>query len=126
MACVTALSACGRLRMTMPAVPRRSNRISADGFKRPHAAPAGTRATPRRSASAPFRIGTLSSEHPRVRIRYRPALVERQHAFDAAYQRPDEPPGEHSKTDDNEHQDPSDGQVSEPDPEGPNLKAVVC
>src|SRR5262245_17357913 len=33
MAWVTALSACGRLRMTMPAVPRRSNRMSAFALK---------------------------------------------------------------------------------------------
>src|SRR5262245_51467758 len=102
MAWVTALSACGRLRMTTPATPRRWNRISEVSLK------------------------SMSSEHPRARIRNRPMLVERQHALDVAYERPDEPPQEHDRPDDDQRQDRSDHQIEQPNPKGADLKPVMC
>src|SRR5215475_13626978 len=66
-----------------------------------------------------------SSEHPRARIRNRFVFIERQHAFDVAHQRPDEPPEQHGDSDDHTGQDYSDCKIQEPDPERANLKPAM-
>src|SRR5215475_723104 len=68
---------------------------------------------------------TASSEHPRARICNRLVVIERQHAFDVAYERPDEPPEQHSDPDDHAGQDDSDRKIQEPNPERANLKPIM-
>src|SRR5262245_49032128 len=89
--------------MTTPAVPRRSNRMSVVLLK-------------------------TSSEQPRARVRNRPMLVERQHSFDVAYERPDEPPEEqrrHDRLDGAQRQDHPDRKTKQSDPEGADLEPVM-
>src|SRR6516164_2815511 len=66
-----------------------------------------------------------SSEHPRARIRNRFVVIERQHAFDVAHERPDEPPEQHGDPNDGRGEDYSDCNIQETDPERADLKAVM-
>src|SRR6266446_2908419 len=66
-----------------------------------------------------------SSEHPRARIRNRFVVIERQHAFDVAHERPDEPQEQHSDPNDGRGEDYSDCNIQKPDPERANLKPVM-
>src|SRR5262249_23527076 len=75
---------------------------------------------PRRRSDA-----TASSEQPRARIRNRLVFIERQHAFDVAHERPDEPQEQHGDPKDGGGEDYSDCNIQEPDPERANLKPVM-
>src|SRR5215813_2631569 len=75
---------------------------------------------PRRRSDA-----TASSEQPRARIRNRLVFIERQHAFDVAHERPDEPQEQHGDPNDGGGEDYSDCNIQEPDPERANLKPVM-
>src|SRR5262249_30044555 len=66
-----------------------------------------------------------SSKHPRARIRNRFVVIQRQHAFDVAHERPDEPPEQHGDPDDGRGEDYSDGKIQKSDPERADLKAVM-
>src|SRR5262245_65508421 len=68
---------------------------------------------------------TTSSAHPGARIRNRFVFIERQHAFDVAHERPDEPPEQHGDPDDHTGQNYSDCKIQEPDPERANLKPAM-
>src|SRR6476469_5376583 len=105
MAWVSALSAAGRFRVTMPAVPRRSNRMSVE--------PPGN--------SWPSSL----SEHPGCRISDRAVFVQQQRSLDDSDQRPDEPPRIDNKPDQDKDQDGPDHEIQNPDPEGIDLEAIV-
>src|SRR6266568_3109647 len=66
-----------------------------------------------------------SSKQPRGRVADRLALVQRENAFDATDQGPDEPPEQDRQSDDNEGEDDPDREIQQPDPEGPDLELVM-
>src|SRR5262249_43934053 len=49
-----------------------------------------------------------------------------QHAVEGANERPDERPQQDGQSDDHQKQDNPDHEIQDADPEGPDLKLVVC
>jgi len=52
-------------------------------------------------------------------------VIQRQHAFDIAHERPDEPPEQHGDPNDGRGEDYSDCNIQETDPERADLKSVM-
>src|SRR5262249_2790494 len=66
-----------------------------------------------------------SSEQPRAPVRYRLVVIQRQHAFDIAHERPDEPPEQYGDPNNGRGEDYSDCNIQETDPERADLKPVM-